>query len=315
VVRERRLYDLRGKTVLISGGSRGLGLVLGRAFGREGARVVLLARGADDLERAQLQLETGGVTALAIPCDITDPEAVARAVAQTETRFGGVDVLVNNAGVIQVGPASLMTAEDYQLAMDVHFWASYRLIEAVLPGMRRRGHGRIVNISSLGGKVPVPHLLPYVASKFALAGYSAGLRAELAGEGVLVTTVIPGLMRTGSPRHALFKGRHQAEFGWFSILDSLPGLTVSAEHAAQAIVAACRRGQSEVMISVPAQVAARVTGLVPGLVNELLALTARVLPGPGDAGTEAKAGRDSESWVTRSFLTVLTQRAAARNNE
>src|SRR5204863_5194639 len=117
---------------------------------------------------------------------------------------------------------------------------------SVLPAMRRQGEGRIVNISSIGGKIAVPHLLPYDASKFALTGFSEGLRAELLKDGIYVTTVCPGLMRTGSPRNADFKGQHEAEYAWFSIGDSLPGMSMSAEAAAERIVTAFRQGEAEV---------------------------------------------------------------------
>src|SRR5207302_995684 len=137
-------------------------------------------------------------------------------------RFGRLHVLINNAGVIQVGPMEEMTLADYEDTMQTHFWAPLFTTLSVLPALRRQGEGRIVNISSIGGKIAVPHLLPYSASKFALTGFSEGLRAELLKDGIYVTTVCPGLMRTGSPRNADFKGQHRAEYAWFSISDSLP---------------------------------------------------------------------------------------------
>src|SRR5918912_3423887 len=129
-----------------------------------------------------------------------------------------------------------MTLEDFEQAMAVHFWGPLYATLAVLPQMRARRDGRIVNISSIGGKVSVPHLVPYSASKFALAGLSDGLRAELSKENVIVTTVCPGLMRTGSPRNATFKGKHRDEYAWFSISDALPLTSMSAERAARQII-------------------------------------------------------------------------------
>src|SRR5262249_21748751 len=159
---------------------------------------------------------------LAVPCDVTDRKQADALVATVLARWRPIDVLVNNAGTICVGPQETMTEEDYREAMQTNFWGPLHMIEAVLPGMRQRRSGRIVNIASIGGKVSVPHLLPYSASKFALVGLSEGLRAELAKDGILVTTVCPGLMRTGSPRNATFKGQNTAEYAWFSISDSLP---------------------------------------------------------------------------------------------
>ncbi len=136
--------------------------------------------------------------------------------------FGRIDMLVNNAGVMHVGPLEHMAYGDYHQAMNVHFWGALHCTEAVLPYMRRRRSGRIVNIASIGGLIAVPHLAPYSASKFALVGYSDAVRAEVAKDGIRVTTVCPGLMRTGSAVNALVKGRHEAEFAWFGTLSSLP---------------------------------------------------------------------------------------------
>jgi len=308
-------YDVRGKTVLITGGSRGLGLVLAREWLREGARVVICARQEEELQRAEADLAQHGGHVLAVPCDVTVPEQVAQLVETVRGHWGRIDVLLNNAGIITTGPVETMTLADFQEAMRTNFWASVYTILAVLPEMRQRQEGRIVNITSIGGKVSVPHLLPYSASKFALVGLSEGLRSELAQEGITVTTVCPGLMRTGSPRNANFKGNHQAEYAWFSISDSLPGLSMAAESAARQIIRACKRGEAEVILSVPAQFAVTFHGLFPGLTADLLGVVNRWLPRAGAGGQEGKPGRDSESAWSPSWLTTLTERAAQRNNE
>jgi hypothetical protein len=186
---------------------------------------------------------------------------------------------------------------------------------AVLPGMRRRREGRIVNVTSIGGKVSIPHLLPYTASKFALVGLSEGLRSELAKDGIVVTTVCPGLMRTGSHKNALFKGRHRSEFAWFSISDSLPGLSMNADNAARQILDACERGLGEVVLSLPAKAAVLFHDLFPGITADLLGLVNRLLPAPGGIGKAVATGKDSESSLSPSWLTVLSDRAALMNNE
>jgi short-subunit dehydrogenase len=308
-------YDLKNKTVLITGGSRGLGLVMAREFAAEGARLVLCARDEEELNRARVDLEQLGGDVMVVPCDITDKASVEAMMATVNARFGGVDVLVNNAGVIQVGPIEVMTHEDFEHAMKTHFWGPLNTIMAVLPSMRQRQAGRIVNISSIGGKVSVPHLVPYSASKFALVGLSNGLRAELMKDGIKVTTVCPGLMRTGSPRNADFKGKHALEYAWFSISDALPLMTVSAENAARQIVRACKRGQSELVISIPAKVAVLFHALFPEMTSQLLALGNQLLPSAGGVGTETKKGRDSASVWSPSWLTTLNEQAAIRNNE
>jgi NAD(P)-dependent dehydrogenase (short-subunit alcohol dehydrogenase family) len=318
LVNQWRKFDFRGKSVLITGGSRGLGLVLAREFAREGARVSICARDPEELERARRDLAARGATVFAFPCDITDRSQVQEWVGLSADRFGGVDVLVNNAGIIQVGPVEVMTLADFEEAMKVHFWGPLYATIAALPEMRRRGAGRIVNITSIGGKIGVPHLVPYCASKFALVGLSESLRAELLKDGILVTTVCPGLMRTGSPRNAVFKGRHRAEYAWFSISDSLPVTSMMAERAARQIVAACRRGEAEVILSTQAVVAIRFRQLFPELFADLSGLVNMLLPGArgeDSIGARRARGKESESEWSPSVLTTLTENAAERNNE
>lgn len=313
----RRLfgYSLRGKVVLITGGSRGLGLVMAREFAGEGAKVVICARKVQELEAARADLKSRGAEVLAVPCDVTDRAQVEELIKIVCDRFGRIDVLVNNAGVIQVGPLEVMTLGDYEEAMKTHFWGALHTIMAVLPQMRRRREGRIVNISSIGGKISIPHLVPYSASKFALVGLSEGLRSELLKDGVVVTTVCPGLMRTGSPRNAIFKGKHRAEYAWFAISDSLPISSMNAVRAARQIIEATKRGDAEVTLSIQAQLAARFHGLFPGTTANLLAIVNRLLPGAGGIGRARAKGKESQSALSPSVLTVLSERAAARNNE
>jgi short-subunit dehydrogenase len=308
-------YSLLGKTVVITGGSRGLGLALAREVSAQGARVAICGRDADSLERARHSLEQLGAEVLAAPCDITEPSSVSHLFQQIRERFGPVDVLINNAGVIEVGPAETMSVADYEEAMATNFWGMLYPTLAVLPDMRQRKSGRIVNITSIGGKLGIPHLLPYSASKFAAVGFSQGLRAEAAADGIKVVTVCPGLMRTGSPRNAIFRGRHRSEYAWFSISDALPGLSISAESAARRIVAACRRGDAEVLFPLPARLAAVVNAVAPGLSADALSLVDRVLPGPGGAPSGRRKGAESQSWISPSWLSRLGDRAARKYNQ
>ncbi|HYO08625.1 MAG TPA: SDR family oxidoreductase [Tepidisphaeraceae bacterium] len=314
--RRQRRVSFRGKVVVITGGSRGLGLLLARRFGAEGAKVVIAARELDELIRAREELRLRGVDCASFQCNVqfrADVESLVRSATET---YGGIDVWVNNAGVIQVAPLELMQTRDYQEAMDIHFWGPLHAMMAVRPVMRGRGGGRIVNISSIGGKVAVPHLAPYCASKFALAGLSQASAIELRQDNIYVTSVYPNLIRTGSPRNALFKGRNEREYTWFTLGDSLPGVSQNADRAAERIIEACRHGEPELITGLPAALAARFHALLPWLSIEAAALTNRVaLPSAGGIGAQRARGRDSETAVTRSPLTALTRAAARANNE
>ncbi|HXG92408.1 MAG TPA: SDR family NAD(P)-dependent oxidoreductase [Blastocatellia bacterium] len=315
LVRRINQYDFRSRVVLITGGSRGLGLVLARELAREGARLALCARDEEELLRARDDLISRGAEAFIVACDVTDRAQVEEMVISVQDHYGQIDVLINNAGVIEVGPMEVMTQRDYEDEMKTHFWGPLYATLAVLPEMRRKREGRIVNISSIGGKISVPHLLPYSASKFALVGLSEGLRAELAKDGIVVTTVCPGLMRTGSPMNADFKGQHRAEYAWFVISDSLPLASMSAERAARQIIAATKRGDAEVVLSVQAKIAALFHGIFPGLTADILGVVNQLLPKAGGIGTERAKGKESQTDLTQSWLTALTEKAARENNE
>lgn len=309
-----RRMEMYGRVVLITGGSRGLGLLLAKQFAEAGARVGICARDADEVARAGELASSHGCVRGYI-CDVTEPDSVQGFVQAAREELGPIDVLVNNAGIMVVGPRETMTAEDYREALATHFWGPYFATEAVLPEMRRRRMGRIVNIASIGGRVSVPHMLPYCVSKFALVGFSQGLAAELSGSGVRVTTVCPGVMRTGSAVHARFKGRHRSEYRWFSLGASTPLVSIDADRAARLIVDACEKGQRHLTLGIAARAAEIATGVMPSKAGSLIGVVDRLLPSPGGIGTESRAGRDSGSLLTPSILTHLNDAAARRNNE
>lgn len=306
-------YTLSGKVVLLTGGSRGLGLLMARLLAAEGARLALVARNAPDLERAAGELRRRGAAVLTLPADVGDRQQVEDAVDATVRHFGGLDVLINNAGVIEVGPLENQSLDGFGTAMNVHFWGPLYAVRAALPYLKR-SRGRVVNVASIAGKVAVPHLLPYTASKFALVGFSDGLRAELARDGVKVTTVLPWLTRTGSYRNVTVRGQHEGEFAWFAVSDSLPLLTMRGEDAAKAILAALRRGAPRLILTPYGRAATALDALFPGFVAAAAAAAGRLLPDAAP-GAGAQKGFESRSALTPGWLTRLSDDAAARNNQ
>lgn len=315
-LRAGRRWDFAGRVVVISGGSRGLGLVIARQLADEGARLTVLGRDEDELRRAEQELRGHGADVLALVCDVRERDQVNGAIARTIEHFGRVDVLINNAGIIQVSPLEHLELADFEDAMATHLWASLYTMLAVIPHMKQQGEGRIVNISSIGGKVAVPHLIPYSASKFALVGLSDGMRAELGKDQIYVTTVAPGLMRTGSPPNVFIKGQHQKEYAWFAISDALPGVSIDAERAARKIIEACRYGDPALTITLQAKIVAALNNLTPGLIANVMAIANRLLPSPTSGeGDLLKTGWESQSSVAPSVLTTLSDRATEANNE
>lgn len=306
-----REISLRSKVALVTGGSRGLGLAIARELAREGVRLVICARNEEELRWAQQELQSMDAEILAVPCDVGDRDQVRQMFEQIHARYGALHILINNAGQISVGPVHSQTIEDFEEAMRVMYWGHVHTILEALPEMLSRRSGHIANITSIGGKVSIPHLLPYCAAKFAAVGFSEGLHAELAKDGIKVTTVVPGLMRTGSHVNAYFKGDHRKEFGWFSVAASTPITAMSARRAARQIVTAIKRGRSEVVLSPQAQVLALAHGIAPGTMSNVLGVVNRVMPGRDSSNNERFTGKESSSAVSDSMLTELGRRAGA----
>ena len=306
---------IAGRIVVITGGSRGLGLGLARTFAEEGCRLAICARDNGELNAAREDLERGGAEVLALECDVTDRNQVVRFIGRVLAHYGRVDILVNNAGDIQVGPVESMTLDDFESAMKVMFWGTVYPTLELLPQFLERGDGRIVNITSIGGKIAVPHLLPYSCAKFAAVGFSEGLHAELAPKGVKVVTIAPGLMRTGSYLNARFKGDQDKEARWFALGASVPGMSMSGERAARQIVDATIRGDAEKILSTQAYVAARLHGMAPGFTSDLLGAVARIIL-PSGQSQRTKRGHETGSlggasaWMTAA--TILGRLAARR---
>jgi NAD(P)-dependent dehydrogenase (short-subunit alcohol dehydrogenase family) len=291
LVRRRRRVDLHGHVALVLGGSRGLGLALARELADAGCRLVIAARDEAELAEARHDLESRGAEVLAYRCDVGVASEVQAAVAAARGRFGPIDLLVNVAGLIHVGPAESMTLDNFRDALAVNFWGPLHAMDAVIGEMRARRRGRIVNITSIGGVLAVPHLLPYACAKAAAIALSDGLGAELRRDGVNVTTVIPGLMRTGSTPHAFFKGDAPRELAWFRWLSMSPVSAMSARRAARRIVGAAARGDSQLVLTVSAKAGRLAGALVPGLLRRLFSLANRLLPVAGrDRGKREHAG-------------------------
>ena len=260
----------KDKVAVVTGGSRGLGLEIARQICARGGKVTLLARNEEELARAKNDLARFATEVLTIPCDLSETAQIQSAVQQTLQNFHKIDILINNAGIIEVGPLAHMQFKDFDRAMRLHFWAPFILYFLIVPHMRTKGGGRIVNISSIGGRVAVPHMAPYSASKFALAGFSDAIRAELATANIYVTTVTPGMMRTGSHVHATFKGDHAAEFRWFDRSRKIPFASISAERAARKIVHACARGKRVVVMPFTAYLIIAANAVFPNLMARIM---------------------------------------------
>jgi short-subunit dehydrogenase len=307
---------------LVVGGSRGLGYAAAKQLAAGGHRLVLVSRNAEDLESAAQKLRDEGAEVEVVACDVRDADGIAALVDDVETRVGPVEVLLHVAGVIQVGPFAALSRDDFREAIDIMLWGPINTALALAPRMSERGRGRIGVITSVGGIVAAPHLLPYSTAKFGATGFARGLRSELAGTGVTVTTVEPGLMRTGSHLNAQFVGDQPREFAWFSALDNVPLVSMDADRAAAQIVDAVLAGRAVVQPTPLAKVAGRVDALAPRATSLLLATMTRLLPAAPETTTHervpghvAQARMKPAARTTMDALTTLGRRAAGRLNQ
>jgi short-subunit dehydrogenase len=308
--------DLNGKVALITGGSRGLGLALAFEFGARGCRLALCARDEQELNEACLLLSEKGIDAVSFPADLSHANEAAPLIERVIQHFSKIDILVNDAGMIQVAPLSSLTHDDFEAAMNLMFWGPVNLTLAVLPHMMERRSGRVVNITSVGGRVSVPHLLPYSCAKFAFVGFSSGVAAEVKGRGVHVLTVVPGLMRTGSFLNAEFGGKAKREFTWFGLLGNAPGLTIAADDAARQILSALDKKAFNLTISLPAKLLVGAEALLPDTTRTIMSYMNAILPGARHA-TPKTRGKDLDPDMGRVFhaATTLGRDAARTFNE
>jgi NAD(P)-dependent dehydrogenase (short-subunit alcohol dehydrogenase family) len=305
----------RNQVVVITGGSRGLGFALAEELIAQGARVSLFARDPDELEEACRKLGTENVFTVA--CDVTQERSFDNALAETRAKFGRIDTVIHNAGSIAVAPFETLNDEDFRREMEIHLNASIYAVRLSRPYFHQNGGGRLVFVSSIGGKVGVPHMSSYSASKFALSGFADAVRAELAGENISVTAAYPGLMRTGSPKRAHLKGDQEKEFLWFAASDNIPVVSIPASSAARTILNAAADRQAEVLVGSTAKAAAFLRQFAPEVTALALNVMAALLP-HGDSrtlktGSEARGLFDSLPFLKP--LRMLEKKAQGELNQ
>jgi short-subunit dehydrogenase len=273
------MMRLDGKVAVVCGGSRGLGLAVARRLATKGCTVALCARTQSDVDAACTEIaRSHEAVVYGEPCDLRDRAAVERFLANVAARLGPIDLLVANAATISVAPIEALDVSDFEEAWRDIFLTALHPTMAVLPSMRERRAGTIALVTSIGGKIGVPHLAPYSAAKFAEVGFAQALRAEVAKDGIHVLTVVPGLMRTGSPTHASFAGDAEKEYAWFTASANTPLLSIDADRAAKLIVRGIERSKHEITYTPAARIASRLHDVTPSLFDLFLSVAARLLP-------------------------------------
>jgi short-subunit dehydrogenase len=238
-------------TVLITGASQGIGKAIAQLFAKNEYNLVLAARQPERLNAFAQELQQAGHTALAVPTDVREAQQVNNLVEKALTAFGTIDVLVNNAGIYISGPAEEFTLDDWHQAIDTNLWGYIHTIHALLPHFVERGRGTIVNVASVGSKVPLPYLVPYSTSKFAIAGLTQSLHSELSPKGIHVCGIYPNLIKTSFLERAIFRGKNleDAQMRYNQVAEILQNpLVEKPEDVAQAVWEGVQHQKAEVIV-------------------------------------------------------------------
>lgn len=274
--------QFQGQTALVTGGSRGLGLQLVRELSERGARVIFCARTADEVSRAEQLLHSEGhQDVCGMVADISRPDGPQDLCSHISREVGRVDILINNAGIIQVMPFVHSQEKTFHDCLDTFLYGPLRMSQEVLPEMIAAGGGSIVNIASLGGQIPAPHLVAYNTGKAALVALSEGMSVELDRYGINVLTVKPGLIRTGSHRNAMFGGNSSQEYAWFSRAALHPALAVGTGGAASQIVDAIADRRRTLSVGWEAKLAPLLHSMFPELSHSITSAAEKLMPGTG----------------------------------
>ena len=273
----------RGKSIVVTGASSGIGADCALAFGEQGANVALLARRTAPLEELAGRIIKAGGKALALQCDVTDRARVFWAIEQARDAFGTIDILINSAGVLIPDAVEQLRPEDLERMMATNLYGAVNAMHAVLPIMRRKKAGNIVNVASLAGRRGVSPLGGYSATKFALVGLTEALRVELFGTGVHVSLVMPGVIDTPMARVAQM---HAESLKGMPTMMAMPVRWVT-----WAILAAAAFGLTEVDVPPGAAVAEKLASLFPGVTDALMSVGSRILQGAGAMASGAGASK------------------------
>ena len=251
--------NFKDKVVLITGASSGIGRASAIKFAKKGASIILVARKKEKLEQVAKDLKKFNISTLVCKCDVSDKSQVKKMSKTVLEKYESVDVLVNNAGFAIYGSVSKLTTEEIESQMATNYFGMVYCIKNFLPSMIKKKSGHIVNVASVAGSFGLPGIASYCASKFAMLGFSEGLKHELKGTGVGVTVVSPIMVRTNFFDHSSFEN-----------MPKYSPTSLSAETVANAILKAANSRRLEIIVPSVVRIAVWMKNTFPYLINPIL---------------------------------------------
>ncbi len=245
------MIDLAGRGAVVTGGGRGIGAAIAQALAGVGAAVAVSARTESEIEEVAAELRAAGHRAVAIPCDVTEPEQIAALNETAKSELGSVDILVNNAGIVTTAPLAAMKLDKWNQIFAVNVTGTFLCTQAFLPAMAERGWGRVINIASIAGKMGAPYISAYAASKHAVVGFTRAVATEVATTGVTVNAVCPGYVDTDMTQESIDRISEKTGMSRGRALDvilesSPQGRLITPEEVAAAVLWLCGDGAAGV---------------------------------------------------------------------
>jgi short-subunit dehydrogenase len=254
--------DFKDKVVLITGASSGIGRETAIEFAKKGSQIILVARRKQKLDELQKELQKFNITTLICPCDVSNKSQVSKMSKDVLEKFGHVDVLINNAGFAIYGYVSDLTTEEIESQMTTNYFGMVYFIKNFLPSMIKNKSGHIVNVASVAASFGLPGIASYCASKFAILGFSEGLKYELKGTGVGITVVSPIMVRTDFFDHPSFKK-----------MPKYSPISLSKKIVAKAVLRAASSPRLEIIVPSVVRGAVWIKNTFPYLINPILGST------------------------------------------
>jgi len=276
--RKKRQFTYQGKVVLVTGGARGLGYIMARQLVEEGAKVIICARDADQLDKAYVLLRNHGEVTYPYVCDITEKENIVQLAYFIKKRFGRLDVLINNTGTITINPIEQLPLNNYKKFIESHLWGPMQLVRVLIPLLSKSREAKIVNIFSVGGKISLAKSQPYDVNEIVHAVFYDNISRVITGKNIKLTAIYPEFKDQDLPVNLKLKGHSEQELAWSKFNESRPLISLYAENVGKQILKTAQIGKKTLTLPFPRELARIVNNINTELNLTLCQLVDHLVP-------------------------------------